>query len=212
MLVCIGIPCIDGKPYANMVDSLLAEQLLGFGSGVHLYPMWEVGCSLIGVARNKLARRFLDTKEADCIVFVDADISWTGGDLAKLAKSPHDVIGGTYMTKQDGGHFHVRGSPVPDGDLLKVDGLPGGFMKITRAAFERVDAEKYVELSGREMRDYFPTGMHKGQLFGEDYGFCRLYRESGGEIYLDPSIRLRHHDGNRFYAGDVKEWLAGIGA
>ena len=61
MLVCVGIPTIDGKPHAQTVDSLLAEQLLGYGRGVHFLVLWEVGCSLIGVARNKIARSFLDT-------------------------------------------------------------------------------------------------------------------------------------------------------
>lgn len=207
MLVCVGIPSIDGKPCAGTVDSLLAETVLGFGQGVHFLVMWEIGCSLIGPARNKLARRFLDTKEADCLVFVDADISWKGGDLARLAKSEHDVIGGTYRTKQDEVKFHVRGSPEKVDGLYKVDGLPGGFLKISRAAFERCEANPYTEDNGREMRDYFPTGYMDGRIWGEDYGFCRLYRQSGGDIWLDPSIRLRHHDGNRFYDGDFEPWL-----
>lgn len=212
MLVCVGIPSIDGKPCAGTVDSLLAETVLGFGQGVHFLVMWEIGCSLIGPARNKLARRFLDTKEAACLVFVDADISWKGGELARLAKSEHDVIGGTYRTKQDEVKFHVRGTPEKVGDLYKVDGLPGGFLKISRAAFERCEASHYTDENGREMRDYFPTGYMDGMIWGEDYGFCRLYRQSGGEIWLDPSIRLRHHDGNRFYDGDFEPWLEKVTA
>ncbi len=82
MLVCIGLPCIDGRPYAGTVDSLLAEQLLGYRKGVHFLILWEIGCSLIGVARNRIADRFLNETKADALIFVDADISWKAGDLA----------------------------------------------------------------------------------------------------------------------------------
>ncbi len=210
MLVCVGIPTIDGKPCANTVDSLLAEQLLGFQQGVHLLVIWEVGCSLIGVARNKIARRFLDTKGAEFLVFVDSDMSWTGGDLVKLAKRPQDVVGGTYRAKRDDDYYHVRGMPRAEGDLHEVEGLPGGFLKISRSAFERTQAQLYTDQDGREMRDYFPTGFHEGTIWGEDYGFCRLWREAGGQVWLDASLKLRHHDGLKAYAGDPQKWLESI--
>lgn len=206
MLVAIGIPSIDGKPYANTVDSLLAEQFIGYGQGVHFLILWQIGCSLIGVARNKIAKRFLDSK-ADCLVFVDSDISWKGGDLARLAKHPFDVIGATYRAKRADEYWHVRGKPERAGDLYKVDGLPGGFFKVTRDALNQVDAAPYADENGEPMRDWFPVGMHNGQMFGEDYGFCRLYREAGGEIHLDPSIELRHHDGLTAYSGSPAKWL-----
>lgn len=209
MLVCVGIPTIDGKPCAQTVDSLLAEQFLGIQQGVHLMVLWEIGCSMIGVARNKIARRFLDT-EADCLVFVDSDISWTGGDLAKLAKRPEPVVGGTYRAKRDDDYYHVRGTPEKHGDLWKVDGLPGGFLKIAREAFEAIPAAEYEDLDGTKTKDFFPTGMHNGAIWGEDYGFCRLWREAGGSVWLDASLKLRHHDGLKAYVGDPEKWVESI--
>lgn len=210
MLVCIGIPSIDGKPYAGTVDSLLAEQLLGYGKGVHFLVIWEIGCSLIGVARNKIAHKFINETKADVLVFVDADISWKGGEIARLAASEYDVIGGTYRAKTDEVKFHVRGDPQKVGTLYNVEGLPGGFIKISRKAFETMDATAYFDDAGRPMKDFFPVGMHEGRMWGEDYGFCRLYGEAGGQVWLDPSIKLRHHDGNRFYDGDFEAWLERI--
>lgn len=207
MLICVGIPTIDGKPYTNLVDSLLAEQLIGFQQGVHILVQWEVGCSMIGVARNKLAKRFLDTKGAAAMVFVDSDISWKGGDLIRLALRPEDVVGATYRAKRDDDYFHVRGTPRKAGDLYKVDGLPGGFIKISRRAYERIPANRYKDLEGVEWADYFPTGFYDGTIWGEDYGFCRQWREAGGDVWLDPSIHLRHHDGLKFYTGDPVPWL-----
>lgn len=207
MLVCVGIPTIDGKLHANLVDSLLADTLLGDRQGVHYLVKSEMGCSLIGAARNMLVKWFMGTT-ADAMIFVDSDISWTGGDLTKLAKRPEDVVGGTYRAKQDDVKFHVRGVPEPVGDLLKVDGLPGGFIKITRNAIERMtNAEPYETDQGEAMRNWFPTHVVDGSLWGEDYGFCRLWRDTGGEVFLDPSLRLRHHDGFRAYTGDVADWI-----
>lgn len=212
MLICVGIPVIDGRPYAQLVDSLLAEQLLGYGQGVHFYPMWEIGCSLIGLARNRLAKRFLGVKEADCMVFVDADISWKAGALTALAKRPEDVVGGTYRAKRDDEYYHVRGTPKKAGDLYEVEGLPGGFLKVSRTALEKIDAVEYPNEAGETMRDYFPTGLYRGEMWGEDYNFCRLWREAGGTVYLDPSIKLRHHDGLRAYQGDPADWIERLNA
>jgi hypothetical protein len=209
VIIYVGIPVMDGKPYASTVDSLLAEQVYAMQQGVHLLVEWEIGCSLIGPARNNLARRFLDTPECECMVFVDADISWPTGSLVKLAKSKHPVIGGTYRPKNNEDKFHVRGPVKRHGALYKVGGLPGGFIKIARKAFQKLDkvANRYLSPSGREMHDYFPTGFHNGTMYGEDYGFCRLYQEVGGTVWLDPSIILRHCGGYSVFSGDPSEWL-----
>lgn len=211
MIVYVGIPVIDGKPFASLVDSLLAEQLRGFHEGVHFYVDWEIGCSLIGHARNKIADRFLKFSQSDTLVFIDADISWPGGSLIKLARRRQAVVGGTYRTKTDASvKFHVRGPVSRKGDLLNVQGLPGGFLKISRSALNRLRPQRYTTGGDAVLRDFFPTGVMDGLLWGEDYGFCQLCIRSGVAVWLDPSIRLRHHDGNRFFEGDPAEWLARI--
>jgi len=206
-LVFVGIPVIDGKPHYKTVDSLLAEQLCCSRQGVHLLVEWEVGCSLIGDARNRLAKRFLAQKECREMVFVDADISWPPGSLLKLVKSRKDVIGGTYRPKVPDVRFHVHGKAERDGRLYRVGGLPGGFIKISRKAFSSMKPRGYLASDGSVTHDYFPMGFHRGTYFGEDYGFCRLYRQSGGTVWLDPSLKLRHHDGGQVFVGDPAEWL-----
>jgi len=208
-VVYVGIPVLDGKPHYKTVDSLLAEQLHCSTQGVHLLVEWEVGCSLIGDARNRLAKRFLATKEAKEMVFVDADISWPPGSLLRLVKSRKDVIGGTYRAKQDDIRFHVHGKVEKVGGLYRVGGLPGGFIKISRRAFEKMRPRGYLASDNTVTHDYFPMGFHRGTYYGEDYGFCRLWRQSGGEVFLDPSIRLRHHDSMSVYTGAPVEWLNG---
>jgi len=208
-VIYIGIPVIDGKPHWKTVDSLLAEQLHCSQQGIHLLVEWEVGCSLIGDARNRLAKRFLAIKECDCMVFVDADMSWRPGSLLKLVKSRKDVIGGTYRPKQDEVRFHIHGKAEKVGRLYRVGGLPGGFIKISRKALERLTphTKGYLASDDTVTHDFFPVGFHRGTYYGEDYGFCRIWQQAGGEVFLDPSIELRHHDGGQVYTGSPRKWL-----
>lgn len=211
MLVVVGIPCFDGKPLQQTVDSLLAEQFVCSRQGVHLLVMWESGIPYVCVARNHLADRFLKTREADCMVQIDADMSWEPGELLRLIRQPHDVIGGTYRPKIPEVKFHVDANenrPVKVGDLWKVDGLPGGFLKTTRAAFERIKTRQYLRENGEPISDYFPTGWLGDRYFQEDYGFGWLYRMNGGTVWLDPTLKLRHHSGlSGTFVGDAAEWM-----
>lgn len=206
-VIYVGIPCLDGKPHAATVDSLLAEQFFCQQHGHHLLVEWEIGCSLIGDTRNRLAKRFLATKECKAMVFVDADISWPPGALLRLFQSRKNVIGGTYRPKEPTVRFHVRGEPEKVGKLYRVEGLPGGFLKISRKAFGQMNPKAYLAGDGTPTKDFFPMGFHRGTYYGEDYGFCRLYRQSGGDVWLDPSLILRHHDGMNVYSGDPRTWL-----
>ena len=203
---------MDGKPYAQTVDSLLAEQVL-LPPGVHILVQWVLGCSAIGPARDRLVKKFLSVKEADCLVMVDADMSWEPGELYKLARHPHDVIGGTYQPKDGSGRYHVdtcEGPPIKKGDLWRVSGLPGGFVKISRAALEKMKPSTpvYSGQGGEEWHNYFRVGWLDGRYYQEDYGFCWWWRHHGGEVWLDPTLDLRHHDGIfREFHGDAAKWM-----
>jgi len=212
MIVCVGIPSFDGKPLAATVDSLLAEQFVCSRQGVNLLVQWENGIPYVAVARNRLVKQFLDVKNAECMVFVDADMSWPAGTLLKLIQHKHDVIGGTYRPKEPSGRFHVdvdKNRPEKVGDLWKVDGLPGGFLKLSRNACETLETRQYKDYSGQVWRDYFPVGYLDGsRYYQEDYGFCWQWRAQGGDVWLDPSLHLRHHDGLRLtYEGNAAKWM-----
>lgn len=46
--------------------------------------------------------------------------------------------------------------------------------------------------------DLFPQGVHGGRWVGEDYAFCRLWRDIGGTMWVKPDIDFTHagFDGN----------------
>lgn len=204
MLVFVGIPCIDGKPHAALTDSLLAETLIGLEQGVHFLVDWVIGISSIESARNMLAAKF-KASSADVLVMIDADISWSCGDLISLARRPEKVIGGTYRAKRSDERFHIRLPVERFGASFRVGGLPGGFLKIDRSVFDALDVPHYEGAKG-PVGDYFPSGIQEGEYLTEDYGFCKLCRAAGIDVWLDPSIRLKHWDGMRFFAGDPAWW------
>jgi GT2 family glycosyltransferase len=44
-------------------------------------------------------------------------------------------------------------------------------------------------------------------LWGEDYTFCRKYRQAGGKVWIDPDIML-HHTGKMTYTGRFIDTLS----
>ena len=49
----------------------------------------------------------------------------------------------------------------------------------------------------------FKTPIYKGGLESEDYHFCRIAREAGLKIMMDPNVRLTHY-GQYPYGAPVK--------
>lgn len=215
MRLFVGIPAYDGTVGIETVRSLLNEQgaaaLLGVEMQVGLLP----GCSLITMARNQLVADFLAT-DCDRLVFVDADVSWQPGDLIGLALKPVDVVGGAYRYKKDEEAYPVRWLDRPElwddpeTHLLEVESVPGGFLAISRRAFERLrDAHprRAYEHEGRQFHGFFHAPVEDGRIWGEDTAFCNDWRAIGGQVWLDPYLTLTHSAGAKNYTGCISTWL-----
>ncbi len=111
-------------------------------------------------------------------------------------------------------------SLVIDGDgFMQVREAPTGFMCLKRQVFDRMIAA-YPEL--RYVPDWpkgtYPEGgVHfrffdvmvdpvSGRYLSEDYGFCRLWENIGGEVHVDATSNLTHQ-GERLYTGDFATTL-----
>jgi hypothetical protein len=95
----IGVPC-----YGGMVSHLTARGLISLGMSLHAsgVPYEETNFianeSLVTRARNRIVANFLKT---DCthLLFIDADIGFTAGDVDALTRGGFDVVGGVYPMK-----------------------------------------------------------------------------------------------------------------
>jgi hypothetical protein len=102
--------------------------------------------------------------------------------------------------------------------LLEVAEAPTGFMCIRRNVFDKM-IKAYPDLK------YVPDGppdpkkqefcyrffdvmveRETNRYLSEDFGFCRRWRDIGGAVFIDATVRLRHV-GSHVYSGDFATTL-----
>lgn len=215
MKVFIAIPAYDGKVGVETVRCLLDEKSLAVIQGIDLQFAFLPGCSLITLGRNQLAADFL-ASDCDRLVFIDTDVSWDFGALVRLIQHPVDVVGGAYRLKREPEEYPIRWLEKaelwadPETGLLEVDSVPGGFLSITRQAFEKLKEaypDRDYEWEGREFQAFFHAPFADGKIWGEDTAFCNDWRKAGGQVWLDPTLTLTHAGGSPKYTGCIGDWL-----
>ena len=170
--------------------------------------------SLITRARDNCITSYLET-DYDRMLFIDADIEFSGEDIAKLWNLDVDVAVGAYPMKRIDCPVAgwVNGELI---DTAKMDGptevdfAGTGFMMIKRRVFKSFQ-ENFPErfhkegkpgepvFSYRKSFCYFYSRLSDGDDWAdrirwpEDYAFCHDFRAIGGKIILEPSIRLKHY-------------------
>lgn len=163
-----------------------------------------------------MLRKALDAK-ADVIVFIDHDVSWKPADLLKLIETEGDVIAGLYRFKTPDEVRYMGVLDDLDGNVqVRADGcikatlVPAGFLKVTRHAVNKFmqtyPALMYGEASAPSV-DLFNHGAHKGAWWGEDYSFCRNWRDAGGDIWIVPDLDLTHHSADQDFPGNYHQFL-----
>lgn len=212
MKLFIGTPIYGASLHIETARSLLQEQAAAQALGVELSMSLLPGQSMITHARNQLAQDFM---ESDCetLVYIDADVSWEMGSALALANMPQEMVFGAYRHKRDAESYPVSWiegvEPLPNGELIEVNGGGFGFMAVKRSVFMRMRAEipRPYEHMGRQFNAWFTSPYHDGALMGEDGAFCYDWRSIGGKIWLAPEIALGHHDQMTSYPGHVGNWL-----
>lgn len=217
MHVMVAIPAYSGTIHLGTMRSLFTD-LLSLQARGDVWSLHdECGNALIADARALIVAQFLESK-ADTLVFVDSDVSWEAGALLKLLDAPVDMVAGIYPQRKDPINYCVKWQDKPEliadkeTGLLQVDGVPAGFMKLSRKQLESMveqypDSEFYVENAPNKkawalFADY-RIGKHK---MGEDYAFCRRWTDMGGKIWIDPEIKMGHC-GYKTFTGHLGDWL-----
>lgn len=155
--------------------------------------------SLITRARNNIVHEFLQT-DHEALMFIDADIEFTPEDVNKLWNLETDVACGAYpMKRKDEKPGVWKNGEIIDlstlgPDPVSVDYAGTGFFLISRKAIEKmVEVYKGTEYEEEGIKyALFDTSIKDGTYLSEDYTFCERWRNLGGEIILEPSIRLKH--------------------
>lgn len=213
MKLFVAVAAYDRRITCETARALLNEQSAGVLADIDIHVGFAPGSSLIHVARDQLARDFLRS-DCDRMVFVDSDVSWEPGMLLVLAQHSKDFVGGAYRYKDASEGYPVgwlQQSSLwadPETGLLEVASLPGGFLSLSRAVFEKLQAafpDRRYFFHGEEFHAFF----HCPPGGGEDGMFCREWREAGGQVWLEPRLTLTHVEGAQKYTGCIGDWLKG---
>jgi hypothetical protein len=87
---------------------------------------------------------------------------------------------------------------------------PAGFLKLTKEAIDKFMLA-YPELCYGEMYhlsvDLFNHGVQDRIWWGEDYSFCRRWKDKCGDIWLVPDLSVDHHAKDKVYKGNLHQFL-----
>lgn len=133
------------------------------------------------------------------IIWIDSDIEWTPEDFMKIYDSELDVISGLYQTHPNGTvavnltdpkgrptlvnkvHFLLHWDPV------EVGGVGFGFVGMKYGVFEKMK-RPWFKIREVEWDDVdFSVNM------GEDYSWCEGAKDAGFKIWVDPTVKVKHH-------------------
>lgn len=169
----------------------------------------------VAKARNNLAYEMLNTK-AEYLLFVDNDMLFEPGDVARLISQDVDIVGGLYCHKRpDKINWCARGITGEEVDektgLQKVQAVGTGFLLIKRKVFETMQQkcpeiefiEDWEENKGTKHWDFFSEGVVKDPelllvqptYLTEDWYFSYRARKLGFTVYVDTRCLIRHCEG-----------------
>ena len=213
--VLIGTPSHDGKVDVWFANSLVNTVRMSYEKETIVVPVYMAYDSLVQRARNDLVRLAIE-EDFDDLIFIDSDVEWNPEWVFKLLEYKEDVVGGVYPKKTDEPLFPVKALPeglkLNEDGLMEVEGMPTGFLKISKGALKQVwDVSEEYKNEGRTCRMVFDIKVMDGDLVSEDIVFCRKWRDLGGKVYIDPSMTC-NHIGVKKYTGNFQEYIKAVGA
>jgi hypothetical protein len=212
--VMLAMPAHRDLPWQTTI-SLLETYGLMVAKGIHFEVRIAANCSLVDLARNKLAHQFLEHSECNRLFCVDSDIVWQAEDFLRLValSTRMPVVGGLYPVKQDEPKFFIaidnRGVEANDLGCIEVHGYGLGFTCLTREVMAKAAAaspKMTVLNEDRPLARIFRTGMRDGQFVGEDIQVFADLRALGIPVHLDPNISLGHV-GPKVYRASAADYL-----
>jgi len=220
MSVLFGLPMYGGSPEGGFFESWDAAKEALIASGLDFDADKIVNESAVHRARNTIVADFLESRFQK-LMFIDADIcNFTADDIARLWNINTGLAGitaGIYPMKKFGAAYAAwrNGSLVDRASFgqepFEVDYAGTGFMMIDRAVFTKI-IQKFPEIeytgaredgSLRQMYQVFRFPLvteEDGTVIelSEDYNLCKMWRELGGTVVVDPAIELYHEGKYRF--------------
>lgn len=190
-------------------------------TGIRYVSHFVIGSSNLPRARNKLVATFLASDCTD-MIFIDDDMGWSATSIVRLLASDKPIVAGVGRKRVDKPNsdpnvwcvsFEANaGEAIDQDDMgnIEVRAVGTAFMKIERSVFERMiaahpewkrDGDDGMKPAEKvNYYQFFRFDPDDQTEMGEDFVFCRRWRELGGRIFIDPTIWLAHV-GAKAYSG-----------
>lgn len=211
-MIFIATPCGSGAVSVCFHNSMLmTHEMLGKIQFPARSGVYEGGIS-IEDRRNRLSHEFSKTN-ATHLVFVDSDMKWEPNDFLRLvmhglevdvcgAWYPRKLMDWTKTTREEISRQtyvytesgeRVTCSEAVFGDRIRVNGLPTGFMMISRKVFEAmIGTVPVYEEDGFMMNEFFKVRILDGKKIGEDIDFCLRAEKLGFPLWKLCDVELGH--------------------
>lgn len=134
------------------------------------------------------------------IFWIDSDIEWAVEDFMKLYESGLNIVSGLYALDPTGqvavNYPNERGVPTRVNKVefllhehpVEVGGVGFGFVCMKYGVFESIPRPWF--LIGKVQ--WSPDSEMRVNV-GEDYSWCGKAQQAGYKIYVDPTVKVRHH-------------------
>jgi hypothetical protein len=221
--VFIATP-VARHPVRQYTSSLMRTISLLGALGIRCYVQNIVGSSNLPRARNELVAAFLATDYTD-LLFIDDDMGWDAQAVVRVLASDKPVVAAIGAKKverddEDPAKWCFMAAPEAeyaqdDMGNIRVWRVGTGFLKIERRVFEEMALRhpEWKRSGWANMPDDAKRWYYRFFAFpddpdetGEDFFFCNNWRAMGGEIWMDPTIRLTHV-GEKEYSGNLTALL-----
>ncbi|MDQ1345284.1 MAG: hypothetical protein QG602_2329 [Verrucomicrobiota bacterium] len=144
------------------------------------------------------------------VLLIDSDESWEPEGVVRLLMHPQEIVAATYRMKNNPKEYvgslvwdegTPRGKMLPDGSaLIAAERVAAGFLRIRLDALKRYMAA-YPQLwsdepDGRKFQFFqrAPIQQDDGStVMGcQDMVFSKRWRDIGGELWIDPMVKVGH--------------------
>jgi hypothetical protein len=208
-MLFIGTPLYENKVSSQYLHGLMQTANLLARHGLTIEYALELG-TYIAINRERLVRKFLKSK-CHFFLFIDADTVFTPQDVLALLSADLPMVSGIYRYRievKKGIPIHsfrnTEGNPVDlrEGadEIQECAFVPTGMLMIRRDVFEQLYA-KHEFIFDQGFRDtsdfrklFGDTGEDEVQSYfeGEDVHLSKIWREMGGKIFVNTSVRVDH--------------------
>jgi len=153
------------------------------------------GCDLVR-ARNRIVAQVLRSMPEITHVLWWDDDEWPEdvGIVAAMLATGKDLIGAPYTNKRHPVrwiHQFLPDRATVEGELLEVAGVGFGFTLTSRRCLEQLSAacDPYLDAPRPEVVNNVFGQMFEDTpqgriLLGEDFSFCKRWRDGGGKVYV----------------------------